>query len=578
MTKDEKNKLICDKVVQAFNAARDDNFRQNKEDTWIKCLKSYYSKLPVVLPKRSNLFIPETFKTIETMVAREKSAVWNGGQLFRFNARSDDYDKAEILSAYAKYDINRIPHIYRKMEDFLRTMHIYGTAILKTYWDYEDYEDEVVDKNGKTIKVFKPRRDNFNVDVISPRFFFPDPTAKTLQECKYIITRDIVDLETYREMVARSEYVKLSEEKLNSISQASRDFSYLDRNVFTELDQKSSLTQDVDRRFVEIIEYWSEIENRKIVVAGGKEVVSDGPIPFHHKRYPFLVAVDTPDPEHFFGLSVAEMIYDLQQEENAWRNNRMDKANFMLNPQYKVKSTSTLNRNELKSTPGGFVRVRDMDDIQPLDKGRMEQSDYMEEQNIKNDIQTTSGINDFAMGQGSGNYSETATGVSIISNNADAKMIARVEYIEHEVLKPMGKLWLSMQRQFMDRDEIFNVTGKRLELDKQWVFDDYDLETIASMKMMNRQTRQNTVMQLSQLMIQNPNVNQKEFLKYVLDIFEMPASKLLTPDMPGMDQQPQMNPLPKSLQGPGQPNPNQAEQMGIAQTAGRDFVSGRSVG
>lgn len=575
MTKEEKEQQVIEKVRGAFRAARDDNFRQQKEEQWIKCLKSYYNKLPVVLPKRSNLFIPETWKTIETMVAREKSAIWNAGQLFKFNARETEVEAADIMSAYARYDINRVPHVYRKVEDFLRMMHIYGTAIFKVFWDYEDYEYSYEDKEGNTVRAFKSRRDNFNFEVISPRFFFPDPTAKTLQDAKYIITRDIIDTDQYMELVARNEYVKTSEDELMRISQKSTEFSNLDRGTFSTLDIKSSLSMDNDRRFIEILEYWSELENRRIIIAGGTKVVSDEEIPFDHKKYPFLVACDTPDPEHFWGMSVAEVIYDLQQEENAWRNNRMDKANFLMHPMYKVKATSTLNRNELQSRPGAFVRVRDMDDIQPLNKGNMEQSDYMEEQNIKNDIQTTSGINDFAMGNSSGSFSETATGVSIISGNADSKMIARVEHIEYEVLRPMGYMWLSMQRQFMSQDEIFNVTGKRMELPRSWVYDDYDLETIASTKMVNKTTRQNAVMQLSQLMIQNPNVDQRALLEYILGVFEMPVNRLLAPKQPQM---PNPTSMPMSVQAPGQPNPNQAEQMGIAQVSGTDFVKGERVG
>ena len=80
---------------------------------------------------------------------------------------------------------------------------------------------------------------------------------------------------------------------------------------------------------------------------------------------------------------------------------------------------------------------------------------WVEEQNIKTDIQTTSSISDFSLGQGSSGFNDTATGVSIVNANADSRIVSKVKYIENEALIPLGYAWLSYQAQFMKSKDLF---------------------------------------------------------------------------------------------------------------------------
>lgn len=562
----EKEKEIVNKVMASYESSKYDKFRRFKEEVWFKCLKSYKGILENTIQGKSNLFIPITFQQVETMTSRELSAIYDQDTLFSFIARKpQDEEDADILSKYAKFDINRIPNIYHKLNVFLRLMHIYGTSFIRTFWDF----DYVLNNRGM-IEILK---DQFNFHVIPCRHIFVDPTAKRLEEARFVIQRTFQDVDHFKKMVERLEYAKLSEEEVNKLkTMRISDTETFGFDEFSEVDTIDGILYDKDRQFIEIVEYFSVCENRYIIVAGGKKVIRDGEIPFKHKNYPFLVAYDIPDPEHFWGISTCEAIYDLQAEVNAIRNNRMDKANFLLNPMFKVKRTALLDKKSLVSRQGGIIRVTDQDDIMPLNLGDMKQADYIEEENSKKDIQTTTGVTDYSLGTSGRGYNETATGVSIITSNADARIISKVKYIEQEVLKPLGHIWLALQKQFMPNNVILTVTGKVAYLNKEIIYKDYELESIASTQLVNKTVRQQQIAQLAQLVTNNPIVNQAEWLKLIFEIYGFPAGKLINSQYAMPQQQ-----LPGSVQPPQGANPNAFQQSNallLGTAPGFDYVKG----
>jgi hypothetical protein len=563
-----QEKKVLHEVVSSFDEARLDAYRKYKEAVWYRGYSNYRNILSVRIPRRSNLFIPATFQTVETMVAREKSAIWSPKTLWKFAPRRFAASKhANSMSEYAKFDVQRIPHIYRKIEDFLRNLHIFGTAIFKTGWDYE--ENEYKYKGSTFIKAV---RDQFLLDTVSPRNFFPDPVARRLDQCRYVITRSLIDVEDAKDLVNKLEWVKIKSKDIENFTQeygTSDDLGDLTQEIESNIGSNEA---GIDRRFVEVLEYWNQKEDRFIVVVNRQKVVRNTPIPFSHKRFPFVVGIDIPDPEHFWGISTTEVISDLNTELNAIRNNRMDKYNFISNPMWKVKNGSLFDRKELTGRQGGVVRVKDVNDIQPLFQGQMLQSDYVEESNVKQDIQTTSSISDFSLGQPTGGgFNETATGISIISSNADARIIGKLEYLEQEVLIPLGLQWLSLQQQFMKEKEVFYVTGEELEITRDMAFHPYIVETLASTQMANKVTRQNSIVQLAQLVTNNPGVDQKEWLKLVFETFGFDAGKLLIKSL-GMQIPPELT----TLQGAQQPDVNAgATTPNILGTeTGTNFITG----
>ena len=572
MAQSKKDKETIAKVRKAFDSARYDEHRQYKDFVWNACYKSWRSILEKKVPRRSNLFIPVTHQTIETMVAKTLGAIFDSSTLFEFGPIDPkDFANAEAVTKFSNFDIQRIPNVYHKINTFLRHLYIYGTAIMRTYWDFDSYEDP---KMKGDIKI---RRDQYNFKIIPVRHIYIDPFAKILDDANWIIQRTVMNMSEFEQMMDKKEFKKLTQEQLKSIETTPDQALTFDHDTrrFNEQDRFSSLAFDDKRKFVEILEYFDKTEDRWIMIASDKLVLRDIPNPLkNHGTFPFVTCVDIPDPEHFYGVSTAETIYDLQAELNAFRNHRMDKKNFTMNPMWKVKHGSMFDRKDITPRLGGVVKVKNMDDLEPLQMGDTQNSDYVEEQAIKTDIQTTSSISDFSLGQGSSGFNDTATGVSIINSNADSRIVAKVKYIENEVLIPLGYNWLHYQAQFMNDQEVIKLNGVAVSIDRAMLNRPYNLKVKASTQLINKQVRQNNLMQLSQVALNNPNVNMQEFLKMLFDEFGVNPEKIVV----------QAPPLPPpdaggNVQAGGGANPNAslATQGELGNPAGRDFISGQNV-
>lgn len=566
ITVSKKDKEVIDKVRKAFESSRYDQHRQFKEYVWNKCYKTWRSIIENPIPRKSNMFIPITFQTIETMVSKTLGAMFDENKLFDFlPINPKDYPNAEAMTEYANFDIARIPNLYHKLNSFTRNLYTYGTAIIRTYWDFKAYPDP---KLKGDIRI---ERDQFNFKIIPVRDFYIDPFAKTLDDAKWVIQRTVMTLEDFEQMMNTGDFKKLNKQQLESIkttpSQAS---TYDNSEIQNEHDFYSSLSFDDERKFIELLEYFDKEENRWITIASDKLVVRDVPNPLNNQdAFPFVTCVDVPDPEHFYGISTAETIYDLQHELNAFRNLRMDKKNFSMNPMYKVRYGSMFNRKDLTPRIGGTVQVKDMDDIQKLDLGDVNNSDYVEEQNIKQDIQTTSSISDFSLGQGSSGMNETATGISIVSSNADSRIVSKVKYIENEALIPLGYAWLGYQAQFMKDKEVIKVAGLPVKIDRRIVGRPYNIKARASTQMVNKQVRQNSLMQLAQISLTHPNVDGKQYMKMMFEEFGVNPEKIVKDAPPPMPDPPQGGTQPP--QG-ANPNANSTNELGTPQ--GHDFIKG----
>ncbi len=570
----DKEKETIDKVLSALQSSQEDSHRTYKAQIWELCYKNWRGILQTRIERRSNLFIPITFQTIETMVAKELSTLFGNEKLFEFEATAaeDDYN-AEILSKFADYDIRRVPNVYHKLGQFLRMLHIYGTAILRPYWEYDRYKDP---KTGELVV----RADQFNLKVVPVRNFYVDPKAKTLSEAQWVIEKTVMDKNVFLEKVNMMEFDKIKEKDVDELAEdyESANLSLNETTFYTNTDNLDGLTFDDKREFIQILEYWNQWEGTYCVVAGEKKVVRpEGPIPFIHKKVPYIVSTDIQDPERFYGVATAESIFDLQAELNAMRNHRMDKYNFSMNPMFKAKQGSVFNRKDLIPRLGGMVWMRDTNDLQKIDIGDMKAADYNEVGEVKADIQTTTSISDFSLGQGSSLRlagGDTATGVSIINSNADARILSKIEYIEQETIVPLGYMWLKLQEQFMKSREYIEVAGQTAVVDRRIITRPYRLKVKASTRLLNKQVRQNQLMVLAQMMLNNPNINQMEFMKEILSAYQLSADRLI-------QQAPAAMPAPApgmtSLQAPGGANPMPGQPFQPGQPTGYDFVKGKPI-
>lgn len=568
---------VLQKVMGAFQSSRNDSIRRYKESVWIKSYKNWASHIERPIPRKSNLFVPLTFQMIEQMIAMEIGSIFNQDGIFRFGENDpSDASIADALSAYADYCVeNEIEDSYQKIYTFLQNLHIEGTGILKAYWLFD------FDQDAETGRV-RIKADHFDIKPVSCRNFFLDPSAKSIQSAKWVVESSYVDDDAFRKLIATSE-VAMAEKDVESVLGNRLPNALTSGDEFVASDFPDALHMDSDRKWVHIIEYFSVPEDRYIVVAGGRHVIRNTPLPWEHKKYPFVVAQDIPDPQTFWGRGTAEILMHQQAEINAKRNNRMDRSNFLTTPMFVANQGVLTNQSELIPLPGKIIRSQSEGDFKRLDMGLHYTAEEMEEERtIKGDMQAMTAINDYSM---STQFNATATGASMINATGQARIVAKLKYIEEAALKPLGKLWLSLQAQFAEASVFFSVAGKQYRVRPMDFRRNLRLSVTAATSIRNQQTRMNSITQAMQVVGMDPSVNRRELLKEVFRAAGLSPDRFMNPMPPGLP--PGVGGMRPGMEGDtppqaiGGPNPA-ADQMAVPDDGamgapGYDFIAQQKV-
>lgn len=566
MAKDEDQK-ICEMVLGRIRSSSEDQVRQSKVFSWEKSYKNWHSYMEKKIPRRANMFVPLTHQIIEKLVAFQQQSVFNADGFGKFMAtKSEDVESAALVTSLFNYSLrNKVKSVVAKFHRFFQHKSLYGVGIFRTGWVFDfDVED------GR----MKIRENSFGLEPTAPRNFFVDPLATELSNAKWCSQRIFLTKEDMRRNIKMREYKKaLSEEDLDrlTINRASSASSNLiTRTAGVDYDMVDSLKWDPKSEWIECYEYFSIPDNEYIVCTAKEDIVlRKSTIPWDHHEYPFAVGVDIPDPEVFWGKSTAENIFNSQAEVNAIRNSRMDRMNFLTNPMFLVKNQQQP-RKELISRPGHVFHVREKDDISRMDMGNLYNDiDIENEQIAKTDAQVTSTISDYTQAS---SITSTATGASIVDQNARAMLIGRLQHFDDTVLKPIARQWQSLQKQFYDEPYKFFVDGEDMVVRLKDFAKEYDFYGVSEVGAWNRQARQNATLQLYSVAKGNPYFNQPELAKDIVKSFGKDARLLANP-----------NPtMPAGEEGSGQigggPNPDayqlaQPSEMG----APMDYNSGEGL-
>jgi len=469
-----------------------ENWRRPLQDAWNRYYKLYRSKLEDTDdPWRSNLFIPYAFSTIETILPR---LVTNRPR-FEFVARGpEDKDRAEVVNEFLHYQWD-IMNMDLEMIKWVKESLLYGTSILKVPW--------VIEKNYEGPK---PQvTDLFN--------FFTDPDSTTIDNARYVIHRTHQTKEHLLDMQKLGIYHNVNKIESSVGQDLSKSERYANRGMSVP---------DTDK--IELLEYWQD--DRVIVVADKKIVIRDEKNPYRCGK-PFVKIVDQIVPHEFHGIGEIEQIESLQYELNDWRNHRMDGKTLTMNPMWWVPPGMDL--DDFVAEPGALFGGDKAPE--PIRTQGDRVSDYREEEIIKGDIQTTTGVSDYSRGVDSapGISNETATGISLIQEAANMRFRMKVMIIEEMGIKPLGLMLLELNQQFMDESQVIRVVGERgiewKSITPEDIRGEYDLIVEAgSTQPMNEVIRRNRALQMLTLFGNDPDMTDEgriELKKQVLQAFNV---------------------------------------------------------
>jgi hypothetical protein len=560
--------------VKAFETWREP-YKQ-KWDRFYKLYRGYIEKKNY--PWQSNIFVPYSFSTVETIVPR---LISTKPQVDVLPQEEQDQLYAELQAKIIDYEWDKM-NMEALMPDMIRQFLIYGTSIMKVYWKKRiakemqevPIDPEMPELGTKEVETERSIEDEPCVELVDLYDFFWDPTGYNIETCQWVAHR------TYRSFNYLMEQQKLGLYKNVALLKQKKGKIFIEKNDFTERqsatdinDPRNYIVAEDGHDDIEIIEYW---EDNRVVTLANREVVirEEDKNPLNHGKKPFIRVVDQSVPKEFCGIGEIEPIETLQYELNDMRNQRMDNATMIMNRMWIVKNGANVDEDELVSDVGGIIHTDDIQGITAVQIGDLPNSSYREETLIKADIQQSTGITDYTKGVASDALAnETATGISLMQEAGNARLRLKMMNLEKAV-QEIGEMLVSLNAQFITDEKVFRITG---EQGTEWVTvkperlkENFDVIVRAGSTLPeNDAIKKKQAMELFQLFNGDPMIDQAELRRELLrfsnvrNINKLLAPQTMQPAIPGQETQTPPSEIPGGVAGlPGaQPSLNQQGTM-----------------
>lgn len=573
------NKELANKIVSRYTTAR--NWREPLKQKWDDFYDLYRGVLDSSTKSmwQANIFVPYAFSTIETIVPR---LVAGRPQIDVMPREEGDTDYARVQNYLVDYQWDQCD-MDKLLPDIVRQMLIYGTSVVKVYWDkkIETVQEEIeIDPDfpelgSQKVEVEKTTKNQPVVEMVDLYDFFWDPKGYSRDTCGWMAHRTHRSYDYLLKMQKQGLYKNVNLLEKDKTRPFKGETDKTSRTTALGTTDPQNVSGDSDKEAnIELIEYWED--DRVVTVANRRVIIRDEKNPFAHGKKPFVIFIDQSVPKEFCGIGELEPIETLQKELNDMRNQRMDNASLILNRMWLVQNGANVDEDELVSDVGGIIHTDKIEGVQALYPPEIPNSSYREETLIKADIQQTTGITDYTKGVASDALAnETATGISMMQEASNARIKLKMMNIEMAI-REIGELFISLNKQFIDEETVIRILG---EGSPQWLLvkpseikDNFDLLVESAPRLLeNDAIAKRQALELFQMFANDPLIDQLELRRYILEAFNAKnIDKLLGQQQMPMGAEGDLGQIPLTTPPGGVPGIGQGKdlnQSGIMQEA-----------
>lgn len=538
---------IIEQVTSDFKNS--ENYQQAYFDRFKKYYQMYraYTLEEDKREDGSNLFIPYIFNIVENAFPKITKSLFSVRPYLPYmpvNKKDPEAArKANNMTSLVEWELDNKMRGRIVYNEILRNTCMYGCGISKQTWKLEERtvvkrvdvtEMQTDEESGLTVSVTSKRPDEVVETVYDAPImtnvpledFFFDPYATDIDNAAYCIHRYYLPMHTVLDMCNKAQLTISVADLKSKIESGTSTSNEYDKSQNIGLSAKPTRKNEI-----EVWEYWTNdikclVLNRSIV-----GLVTNNP--YWHRRKPFSKWECVPVSGEFYGIGIVEMCMQLQMELNTTRNQRIDNVSYALNRMYTILRTANIDPTQLKSRPNGFIEVDDHNDLQEIPVHEVKDSGFAEETIIKNDMDVTSGVYNYTRGEPA-DRRETATTASILSQAGNDRFESQVLQIGWGGFSDSALQLAWLNRQYIDTETEITVVGDNGKSEDVTITQediDIDLQIIPAPSSLfsaaNKQIQQNSLVQLANILVNNPYVNQTEFLKRVFDVFDFSNSEAL---------------------------------------------------
>lgn len=448
-TKDEKGQFITE--LEALEKDTQD-LRDQWDDYWDKW--ELKRPDPSENPMISQFQTPYPFSHVETILPR----IVGVDPTISYVAIDNDEDDApaQMLTAVVNWQMQQMGFEH-EVRNFIRQGLITGYSVAKVGWNRqvekttaevirEVWSDELlqtVETSAEEEIEMVVRNQAFFETVDVYDFLWP-LRATSIDKAHAVWQRRWVTMEYLEEMARQGIYKNVSKVSPGATGDRQTVFN---RRMNAQGIAPQEVIIDNDQH--DMVELWERWEDDRLWVVAQRDVeLRDRSNPFHHQRKPFVDYCPVERPFSMHGVGIIKVIWDQNEDLSALKRQRRDAVTYLLNPMWK--GTEGIDEDEITLAPGGFLRVPDTDDIQPMTEPSIDfAASYQEEAQAKEDMQVVTGAYDYFSGVNPGGQ-QTATGVATITNEANKRIAEMIKVFSERTMKRLGAQMASLCIQYLD--------------------------------------------------------------------------------------------------------------------------------
>ena len=461
ITEDELLSRIRSEITDALGY--DDEISKQRE----KAMEYYYGQPFGNEVEGRSQFVDSTVQdTIEWIKPSLMRVFASGDEMVKFNPHGpEDVPMAKQATDYVNYVFTKDNPGWEILYSWFTDALLSKNGIVKVWWDeYEEEEreeyrnldemalvslissdDVEVVEHTEAMENDQPYHDvvikrksydgRIRIENVPPSEFLISREAKSIQDSRFVCHRVKKTLSELREMYPDE---NLGPEDLSSGGEDMVEFTG-ERQARFEHDNSSTLGfSEGDLSSEEaLMNYWlyesflktdfdgdGIAELRKVCTIGDKVLQND-----EIDKVPFVSITPVKIPHKFFGLSVADLIMDLQLMKSTLMRNLMDNMYNMNFGRYAVLEGQANLDDLLTQRPGGIVRVKSPNAVTPLTTPPLEPYTFQMLEYLDGVRESRAGVSKMSQGMNDKALTShtTATAVNAVMTAAQSRveLIAR---------------------------------------------------------------------------------------------------------------------------------------------------------
>lgn len=507
------DQLTEEQLASVFKTCREgfDNgkrARQDKEEIWARCWQAYTMykdrRLFAKQPWRTQIVVSWVYDTVESAVDDLTEALFPTEEDF-FSVlpavAGDEVQEAnaEAMTDYMQCKLQEADFI-SQFKLNLKQMAITGSSPMKCYWKRDE---RVVSRTQ-----FQPDGTTLRQRSIVTDYDAPYAEVVLMQDfVLYPATGDVSKslcvqriLRPLDQVTGNPVYVNTEDLHADIKNESQVEDRQLSQRINTALGIKDDV--DANGSYVELLEAWGDFvidgtryRNYIATVARNQnKVLRFQPNPHDYGLKPFVFCGWRDVPGQVYAIGIVEPVLDYQAMGSTISNMIFDEAKLKIHGQYKYVPDGVFDPDMFEARPGAAHPVGQIDNLQAINPNLNLSFGFAERNNLKGEMEETTGVTQFSKGAESAGKSRTARESVLLAQAGTKKATVTAKHISRKALVPTLQQFYMLIKQFEDPLKIveqtkldmmalsqlmpldktqFKITGLTTTLHKQAVIDNF---------------------------------------------------------------------------------------------------------